>query len=77
MTTNQEKDKSLSQPTMLESRFIVVANIFPSKSRYTIKIVDLSGHLLGIALREEILALLDGKLDHVNVVLYRVGETKP
>jgi hypothetical protein len=71
MNVSQEHNKSGTQ--VAESRFIIVANIYLSKKKKTVKILDLDGHLLGIALRDEILALLAGKISHVNVVIYRQG----
>lgn len=67
MNESPEQNKNISQI----SRFVVVANIVLSKSMQTVKIINLDGRLLGIAKRDEILELLDGKIDHVNVVLYR------
>jgi hypothetical protein len=67
MTVSQQNDKNVTQL----SRFVVVANIVPGKSKQTIKIIDLEGHLLGVARRDEILDLLAGKINHANVVLYR------
>lgn len=66
---SQQENKKFA-PTS-PSRYEAVANLYLSKSKQTITIKDLEGHLLGIALRDEILALLAGKLNHVNVVLYR------
>jgi hypothetical protein len=60
-----------------ESRYIIVANLYPSKSKKTLKILDLTGHLVGIALRYEIIELLDGKRNHVNVVLFRDERLNP
>jgi hypothetical protein len=62
-----EQNRNISQI----SRFLVIANIVPSKSKQTVKIIDINGRLLGIAKRDEILDLLDGKTDRVNVVVYR------
>ena len=67
MSNTSVQNKSFA----LESRYVVVANIYPSKSKKTIKILDLEGHLLGIALRDEIIQLLNGYLDHANIVIYR------
>jgi hypothetical protein len=71
MNESTQQNLRFTQKTQ-ESRYVIVANIFESKSRQTIKIIDLSGHLLGIALRDEILDLLAGYRDHVNVVLFRI-----
>jgi hypothetical protein len=65
MNVRQEQPKKFANTA--QSRYVIVANIYPSKSQKTIKILDLESHLLGIALRTEILDLLAGKLDHVNV----------
>jgi hypothetical protein len=67
MNEATQQNKSVAQI----SRFIAVANFVLCKSKQTIKLIDLEGNLLGIAKRTEILDLLAGKRDHVNVVLYR------
>jgi hypothetical protein len=65
--TSQENDKSVTQI----SRFVVVANIYLAKKKQTLKILDLEGHLCGIFRRNDILDLLAGKIDRVNIVLFR------
>jgi len=70
MNESQEHDKSVTTQTT-ESRFVIVANIYLSKKKQTLKILDLNGKLCGIFRRNDILDLLAGKLDHVNVVLFR------
>jgi hypothetical protein len=72
MNVTQQPNKKIPA-----SRYVIVANIYLSKSKKTVKILDLEGRLLGIALRDEILDMLDGKLGHVNVVLYRIEEKQP
>lgn len=70
MTVWSKTDKNLTQKAQI-SRYVIAYNIYLSKSRQTIKIIDLEGHLLGIAICDEILDLLAGKISHVNVVRYR------
>ena len=76
MDVSQETDKSVTITQTMESRFVIVANIYLSKSKQTLKILDLNGHLCGIFRRNDILDLFTGKINHVNVVLYRCEETK-
>jgi hypothetical protein len=63
---------------------VVVANIFLSKSKKTVKIISTEGCLIGIARRSELNDLLAEKLSHVNVCLFQdspfqepLGELKP
>jgi hypothetical protein len=76
MNEATETNKRITETVHL-SRFIVVANIYLSKSKKTVRSLDLEGYLSGIARRDETLALLAGKIGHVNVVVFREKEEKP
>ena len=67
MNTSQDIEKSVAQI----SCFIVVANIYLSKKTRTLKVLNLNGKPYGIFRRNEIHDLLAGKLDRVNIVLFR------
>lgn len=57
------------------SRYVIVANIYLSRSKQSVKIIDLQGNFIGIANRNEILDLFTGHRDHVNIVVYRCSQT--